>query len=330
MRSPDRQQGFTLVELLVVIAIIGVLIALLLPAVQQAREAARRMTCTNKLKQIGLALHNYHDTHGKFPAGTFFDTTGVGPIDFSSSSWCKSLSSDPTGSRGRAPWTVTILPFLEQKNLYDQFSLGSTFPMHSGDLSNLDSTNPNKALFSSNNPAYQCPSSPGSLSDWNSISYFGVQGGGPTASCSTTSGQRVYYVNGALYFNSSNGFRDFSDGSSNILMVGENKYALTPTGRADGIHSGWNSSIRINNDQALPFVLSAARGQINSYPGDGTKNDTLNIMTQLFGSFHPGGAMFLVGDGSVHFLPETIDLTTYQTLGQISDSAPVGGLGAGS
>jgi len=98
--------GFTLIELLVVIAIIAILIALLLPAVQQAREAARRSTCKNKMKQLGLALHNYHETHKTFPPGSISNSTTFDPND---SSWCNTPSAVPL-----APWTVMVLPFIDE------------------------------------------------------------------------------------------------------------------------------------------------------------------------------------------------------------------------
>lgn len=312
-----RRTAFTLVELLVVIAIIGVLIALLLPAVQQAREAARRMTCTNKLKQIGLAIHNHHDTYGQFPSGVRYTPEP----DFTSGSWCS--TSGTTGTR--EPWTVKILPFLEENNLYDQFDLNASFTA----TSNVPGAAVNNNLFKLNQSAYQCPSDPASRDDWNSISYYGVQGGGPAAdeSCSTSSGQRVFYRNGALHLNSDTGFQDLTDGSTNIFMVGETRYCLTPSGRPDGYHSGWASATKLDS-WGTPLVLAATREQINSDPRNGMTNDTLNIMTKLFGSYHPGGCMFLMGDASVHFIPETIDLVTYQTLGKIDDGAPTAGLGS--
>ena len=115
----STRRGFTLVELLVVIAIIGILIALLLPAVQAAREAARRIQCNNKLKQIGLALLNYESTHGMFPAGGITKTT---TCNMAAPNWTDT---------GMASWTIVILPYMEEQARYDQYDLSGTFaPTH--------------------------------------------------------------------------------------------------------------------------------------------------------------------------------------------------------
>src|SRR5512135_122792 len=106
----EQSRGFTLIELLVVIAVIGILVALLLPAVQAAREAARRMQCSNNLKQIGLALHNYHDANKKFPFGSR-----------GGSSWAQ------TGIKDGTNWRVSILPYLEQTALYSKLNFGGSF-----------------------------------------------------------------------------------------------------------------------------------------------------------------------------------------------------------
>ena len=155
-----RRRAFTLVELLVVIAIIGVLIALLLPAVQQAREAARRIECNNKMKQLGLALHNYHDTYQKFPAGAHM---GDG----------KTTSCTASG-RG-IPWTVAILPFLELTNLYDQVEMSSEFVCSNAESPTMS---PNRSVWETSVPAFQCPSFPGEAVDKNHTNYYGVMGGG--------------------------------------------------------------------------------------------------------------------------------------------------------
>ncbi|MEX0818470.1 MAG: DUF1559 domain-containing protein, partial [Pirellulaceae bacterium] len=163
----SKHRGFTLVELLVVIAIIGILVALLLPAVQAAREAARRMQCSNNLKQLGLALHNYHDTLKTFPPGYVSNRPGVE----GSSSWCRS------GGVQGAPWTALILPYMEQQNLHDQFNFNVPFQATSNQMAP-----PNSNVVIPLD-TYSCPSDVrlGSNPLWNS--YFGVQGGGTAPDC---------------------------------------------------------------------------------------------------------------------------------------------------
>jgi prepilin-type processing-associated H-X9-DG protein len=142
-------------------------------------------------------------------------------------------------------------------------------------------------------------------------------------SCSSQGGLRVFYTNGALFFNSKIGFRDLTDGSSNVYLVGETRYSLAPTGRADGFHSGWAAAAKID-PWGSPLVLAAAYQQINADPRHGGNTDTLNIMTKLFGSFHPGGCQFLMGDGSVHFVSENINLAVYQNTAIRDNGLPVG------
>lgn len=312
LRNP-RFRGFTLVELLVVIAIIGILIALLLPAVQAAREAARRMNCSNKMKQIALAIHNYHDVFKAFPSGTLSSV----PVTYSTANWCTSGSA----SQSRASWTVLILPYLESSPLHDQFDFGGTFTS----TSNVPGNATNHALFSVTNSNYQCPSDSNSKGTNNNTSYFGVQGGGTTPNCSSSGGLRVFFINGILYHNSQTQFRDITDGTSSVFMVGESKYCLSRTGRSDGFHSGWASAMK-RDGSGSPLVLAAAMEQINSWPKHGGNSDTLNYMTRMFGSFHPGGCQFAYADGSVHFVAETIDINLYRQMGIRDDGLPTGGL----
>lgn len=314
--SQRRSSGFTLVELLVVIAIIGILIALLLPAVQAAREAARRSSCSNQLKQITLALHNYHDTYKVLPSGTL----SSGNINYGTANWCTTGAA----SESRASWTVLILPFLEQGARHKMFNFGIQFTSSSNVYL---SGSVNHAQFAEPNPAYQCPSDVNSKPENNNTSYFGVQGGGTTANvnCSSSGGQRVFFINGVLYHNSNSGFRDILDGTSNVFMIGETKYCLAKGGRTDGIVSGWASAMK-RDGSGSPLVLAAAMEQINSYAKHGGNADTLNYQTRMFGSHHPGGCQFGLGDASVRFVSETIDINIYRQVAIRDDALPTGGL----
>lgn len=318
-RMLSRRSGFTLVELLVVIAIIGVLIALLLPAVQQAREAARRMQCNNNLKQLGIALHMHHDTYNKFPAGALM---GDGESD----------ACDTTLTR-RMPWTVAILPFLEQNALYDMADLDATFICT---WSEGPQTGVNTDVWKTPVLAYQCPSFPGRNIDNNHSNYFGVMGGGPSSAgyCQSSNVGRRFYRNGILYQNSKTTFASITDGSSNTFLVGETRYQLMDDGRSDTNWLGWASTNR-GQTGSVTGTLSAAQVQINICGGNchGDNADTTfgnppggagqGLHQRSFGSFHPGGCLFLLGDGSSHFLSETMDLTVYQNLGIRDDGNTV-------
>ncbi|HWL09103.1 MAG TPA: DUF1559 domain-containing protein, partial [Planctomicrobium sp.] len=212
-RNRMRRSGFTLIELLVVIAIIAILVALLLPAVQQAREAARRSDCKNRLKQLGLAMHNYHDTHRVFPSGF------VTNVNTTVTNWCRT---EPTGTglarNQYAPWTVMLLPFLEETNLYNEFEFDLRFRSNSG----IAGQGRNNNLFLRPMFKYQCPSDPASKPGLNNINYFGVQGGGvrnngvePIKNAQCYRDDRVFFNTGVLFHNSSVGFRHMTDGSSN-------------------------------------------------------------------------------------------------------------------
>jgi len=312
-RIPCRT-AFTLIELLVVIAIIAVLIALLLPAVQQAREAARRSQCKNNLKQLGLALHNYHDTHKVFPPGDIVDSPTTG------TDWC-TTGNGSTLAKTRAPWTVMILPYMDETPRYNAFHLNAGFPTSSNTPG--DATNTAEAARSLSK--LQCPSDPNSAAGVPNNNYYGVQGGGAVPACKNGSGNRVFYLNGILSTNAKNSTAHVTDGTSNVFLIGETRYHLTPTGRSDKIQVYWASSALLNT-YAAPWNTAAAKEQINSISGDGGTRDTLDIATRLFGSKHVGGCHFALADGSVHFVSENIDLNTYRQLGAMNDAAPVGGL----
>ena len=190
-RNLKRQspRAFTLVELLVVIAIIGVLIALLLPAVQSAREAARRTECANKLKQLALALHHYQEAIGQFPPG------GIATVNS-----CPLNVPDLNHHlRQKAGWTILVLPYMEQQNRYDEFDHNGTFSARIMD----DGTN--EPLQYTPNPAFKCPSDPFNRPDKYYGNYFGCAGGGAEnqAAChSSSDARRVFFKNGILYVNS--------------------------------------------------------------------------------------------------------------------------------
>ena len=331
--APSSQRGFTLIELLVVIAIIAILVALLLPAVQQAREAARRAACKNQLKQLGLALQNYHDTHSVFPIGAGFTGTSY------------------TGSEGgrRAPWTVLILPFLEQNALYDQFRFSEQF------LSIYDRTNTNGASAAnhaaSNVPvaAFNCPSYP--HTDGLVSNYLGVMGGNPATPAWALASGRAMWNNGMLFMNSRMNMRDCTDGTSNTFIVGETKYQLAYDGSSSwtNYQFGWASTMR-GGDGNVPGILAAATdAPINCWNGTGHRGDTAfhsgsrvpgnqgtitvsgtqgpannNLQGRTFGSMHKGGAQFVMVDGSVQFISENINLGTYQNLAIRNDGQVLG------
>ena len=312
MRLTRGRLGFTLVELLVVIAIIGILIALLLPAVQAAREAARRSQCSNNLKQIGLGLHNYHDTFKVFPPG-FIDGHG---------------------------WIVTtyLLPFVEQDSLYDQLNTRDFM-----DLSVAAKLDLTRTVLN----GYLCPSSdepdPTQSPDHNVdihstnykigvSNYMGIMG---------TQDLRCWHtnVNGIFYHNSRTGMRDITDGTSNTFAFSE-RTAHGPDWRG-GVWAG--TTVRVGdsgsaaNHECGPLGFESLRVALTlTRTGWALINGTSANHYQ-FGpsSMHPGGAQFLLADGSVRFVSETIDaandtstatttMSTYQRLGARNDGLVVG------
>jgi len=312
------QQGFTLIELLVVIAIIAVLVALLLPAVQQAREAARRSQCKNHLKQLGLALHNYHDTFKTFPPG---EINGQNTI------------ACPTGSRSaanpqRAPWTVLTLPYLDESPRYQAFKMEEPF------FSFIASTDSGINLIEQQRPLgkLQCPSDPVNKPSVPNTNYRGVQGGGPvSAAACNVEGVRVWFTNGIFHVNSSTRMGDVTDGTSSTFLVGETRWFIasqtytTPQTWASGPHISTGIYHSVS-------TVTAAVDQINdpfyefdpgiSAPDAGKAFATT---TRSFGSHHTGGAQFALADGSVHFLNENMNLSVLHNLGARNDGKIISG-----
>ncbi len=307
--NPVRRSAFTLIELLVVIAIIAILIGLLLPAVQKVREAAARMKCSNNLKQIGIAAHNYHDSYGKLPPA-YDARTGLS-------------------------WHVLILPYIEQENLYRQFDLTNTSISH--------------GITGRNNPhglvklaMYQCPSSPvtvqlfGAPHNTNGPSDYVPSGSGNPAAI-----PHYYGVNGPRGTNPATGTayptgtathegvpaatsgmfqRDISvtlvgvtDGTSNTMMVAEMSWLHNTFG------TRYRSWVRGGEEYAgvvtgRPSFVVSGRNITNGINSIFTANLIVPYNDMPFGSMHTGGMNAGFGDGSVRFLRQSLTIATYRAL----------------
>ena len=317
MRTHALARAFTLVELLVVIAIIGILVALLLPAVQSAREAARRMQCGNNLKQIGLALHNYHTAHGTFPYG---------------SGDCCGPRSDKLSNGG--VWTTMILPQLEQQNLHDKVD----FDLHTKNLP--------QDVLDTVVPGYICPSdgkaSTAVFADRFHHNTTQAAGTWYTASMGPTiPDQCPFCPDGALnnasqdppvYCCQGNNFGTLPGAGygpgSGVGMFSRYRKAIS----IDDVRDGTTNTIAIGETIpsqctfismfAVNFNVSPTTIPINTMESDGPGGNRAPgsywWTTSGFKSRHPGGALFCMGDGSVHFLSETIDYRLYNELGTIA------------
>ena len=337
-------RGFTLVELLVVIAIIGILVALLLPAVQAAREAARRMQCSNNMKQIGLALHNYESSHKKFPPGAIASDASVPNNACPPRNGTGSTRENSTGST----FTVAILPFLEHSAMYDGFDFRVPFASRHVTVNPVNSRNGNlqyPALYLGGfaTPTfYQCPSNPRGRGNVI-LDYLGVMGGGDDcvrsgtctfgAQCMGAAG-RLYWNNGILHINSDVIFGSITDGASNTYLVAETKYMRRngDPGVAAYNYPGWSSGLDIltaantstQTIAAAVLPINFMKVNIPLAQGGYDWNDSGQFM-RMFGSFHPGGCQVVLGDGSVKFLSETMSVYVHRGLGGRDDSRPSGG-----
>ncbi|QDT91797.1 DUF1559 domain-containing protein [Gimesia algae] len=273
-RNVQSKKGFTLIELLVVIAIIAILIALLLPAVQQAREAARRSTCKNNMKQIGLALHNYHETHRIFPYG--YNTVPGGGC------------ADGTGDI-RTGWGFFILPFIDQAPLYQYCNSkgASDCPIWHTTTALID-TGGTGARASI--PVYNCPSDPmGGINTDISTKVFGKSNYKGVTNEATS--QAYTFGTSAV----TSRMRDFTDGTSNTIQVGE---AATMGNYVGAVWMGVIDDVHDN----MANATNTATWAIN-----GTDSDAFN-------STHTGGCHFLLGDGKVRFISENINRDLYVDL----------------
>ncbi len=315
-RGGKRSSAFTLVELLVVIAIIGILVALLLPAIQAAREAARRMSCTNNAKNIALALHNYHDAQGAFPFGMVTSPEGRQPV-----------SNVRGGNVLWKNWVVMILPYLEAQTTYDMINF------------NVPLSDPNdqanRTVRSTNLNVMRCPSDPNvdtlcdrSNGDWARGNYAI---NGQLTSPSTDIWDRREQLRGIASVDRSVSMRQIADGTSNTLMIGELRVGLSPSDRrgtwamgmcgssvlcmhATNAISGPNSCSPTADD------LADARVVVRDV-GDATLRQECMLPFQGAGSqqaacrsSHVGGVVVAMADASVHFISDFIQGTPYDIM----------------
>ena len=337
--TTHRRRGFTLVELLVVIAIIGVLVALLLPAIQAAREAARRSQCTNNIKQIGVAVLTYHDVNKKLPAGDSSSTFELPPVRVVNGG--NSL--------------VYLLPFIEQTALFDSINFKEAFGPQSGDVNNdgILTQRVGSALIGSFSiPTYICPSDvlpdesilpqsgfPAETSTFRFANYVASRGSteqfsNPACNCSELLPGETPYPDTAFaidprtppqyasapwkYF--SGPFtrypihvklKQITDGVSKTIFFGESRPSCSMH-----LAKGWYAP---NNGQGfLSTIVPINRDTCRAEPKGCSA--WCNWVTEPgFRSAHPGGAHFVLGDASVQFLTDTIDHQTYQYLGGKAD-----------
>lgn len=317
--SPRR--GFTLVELLVVIAIIGILVALLLPAIQAAREAARRTECINNMKQIGIALHNYHDTFRTLPLGSF--------------NLREAWPSNGTN------WRVLILPFLEQTAIHNQLAFTATSHFMAGGAAGGNALLDNEVLKGLVLDAYRCPSTvvPPIGGHNNTLAmnanYVGVQGAarpipGPDPNLGTRDCNHGWSCNnGLLVPNQCFGLQYATDGTANTLIVAEQSALVRNVNRTSNYYGAWYGTRHPRSIEASSCGdlwqtgTSCVRFAPNSDIVQTGATETMYRNNTHWNSTHPGGINALLTDGTVRFISQDIDFWNLKRLACRYDGEPV-------
>lgn len=337
MNISRPKTAFTLVELLVVIAIIGVMVGLLLPAVQAAREAARRMSCSNNLKQLGLAVHNYENTFQRFPIGTIHNDPANPPVQ---AAWA-------AGAHRKGSVLVKLLLFVEQQPLFDQLNFAGDVQQQ---LVNLGYSGTNGKTM----PAFICPSDgttssqlTGSQQFFNYATSMGnqnmsAQGGWCNLFPNNSQPTRAAGIlGGNLFLNGPTGhgtsdlardisgvwsrsggwaarFQDITDGTSSTIMMGE----ILPV-CGDHHRNGWFSPNALWTATTGGINFNTCRKQAVRNDANDCHDHRVWMTSQAFKSDHPGGAQFVFCDASVQFLSNSINYLTYQQLGSRNDGETI-------
>ncbi|HEY8504868.1 MAG TPA: DUF1559 domain-containing protein [Gemmataceae bacterium] len=295
-RPLGPRPAFTLIELLVVIAIIAILIGLLLPAVQKVREAAARMQCSNNLKQIGLAMHNYQDTQGFLPPSRV--------------------------ENDYATWAVLILPYLEQDNVYRLWDIRLPYVDQSA-----DATRNNLSVYfcparrSPKTPVFSNESPPGGLSDYAACAGTGT-GNGFNANGAFIRGRATLNGTTVITWGNTVTIQNIPDGSSNTILVGEKHIRITTQfGRSED-RSIFNSG-NANNYRRFAGIASNDTQRPLMLPGNNPASLVAGISNQAFGGPHPGQCLFLFGDGRVQGVNTSVNITTLTYLANRQDGQVV-------